>query len=67
VSKSLAILFVTAFFLAGCATTSTPPEEIISSSPVMADETVSLNWSDTNVVQQFPAPRSSRPAARPQQ
>ena len=63
--KPAGIIVGTAILLAGCATTPTVPEETISSPPVMADETTSLNWSNTNVVQQFPAPRSSRPAARP--
>jgi N-acetylmuramoyl-L-alanine amidase len=61
VSKSLAIIFVAAFFLAGCATPSTPPEEIISSPPILSNEASSLNWSDANLVKKFSAPRAIRP------
>src|ERR1017187_8427523 len=63
VSKSPAILFVAAIFLAGCATTPTPPEEVISSPPIMSNETSSLNWSDANLIKKFSAPRSTRPVA----
>jgi N-acetylmuramoyl-L-alanine amidase len=63
VSKSPAILFAAAIFLAGCATTPTPPEEVISSPPIMSNETSSLNWSDANLIKKFSAPRSTRPVA----
>jgi N-acetylmuramoyl-L-alanine amidase len=61
VSKSLAIIFVTAILLAGCATTPHPPEEVISSPPVMSNEASSLNWSDANLVKKFSASRAIRP------
>ena len=66
--KSAAICVGTAMLLAGCASTPNVPEEVVSSPPVMADETSSLNWSDTNVVQPFPTPHLFRPvtpATRP--
>ncbi len=63
--KPLAIFFVAMILLAGCASTPTIPEETISSPPVMAGETSSLNWSDTNAAGQFPAPRSFQPVPRP--
>src|SRR5664280_2173421 len=59
--KPAAIFVGAAILLAGCASTPNVPEEIISSPPVMADETASLNWTDTNVVKKFPAARSFRP------
>jgi N-acetylmuramoyl-L-alanine amidase len=68
VSKSLAIIFVTVamLLLAGCASQPTAPEEVITSPPVMTgSEAASLNWTTTNYVQPFPAPRSYRPAVRP--
>jgi len=61
VSKSLTILFITAIFLAGCATTPDQPEEVISSPPIMSNGPSALNWSDTNLVKKFPAPRPIRP------
>src|SRR6202142_509217 len=58
----LAAIFVgAAIFLAGCASTPTVPEEVISSPPVMPGEASSLNWTDTNAVKHFPAARSFRP------
>ena len=65
--KPAAIFVGAAILLVGCASTPTVPEEIISSSPIMSNEASSLNWSDTNVVKKFPAPRAIRlgtPAAR---
>jgi N-acetylmuramoyl-L-alanine amidase len=59
--KPAAIIVGAAILLAGCASTPTIPEEIISSPPVMSNEASSLNWSDTNVVKRFPAARSFRP------
>src|ERR1017187_6681253 len=38
-----------------------PPEEVISSPPIMAGENSSLNWTDTNVVKKIPAPQAIRP------
>jgi len=61
VSRSLAIIFVTAILLAGCATTPNPPEEVISSPPVMSNEAPSLNWSDANLVKKFSTSRAIRP------
>ena len=64
--KSLAIIFVAAILLAGCASTSNVPEEVISSPPVMAGgKAASLNWTETNVVRPFPTPRAFRTAAWP--
>jgi N-acetylmuramoyl-L-alanine amidase len=58
-----AVLFVgAAILLAGCASTPTVPEEVISSPPVMTGEASALNWTDPNAVKQFPAARSFRPA-----
>ena len=54
-----------AMLVAGCASTPTAPEETISSPPVLGGEMSSLNWSDPNAAQSFPASRSSRPAPRP--
>jgi N-acetylmuramoyl-L-alanine amidase len=65
--KPAAIFVGAVILLAGCASTPTVPEEIISSPPIMSNEASSLNWSDTNVVKKFPAPRAIRlgtPAAR---
>jgi N-acetylmuramoyl-L-alanine amidase len=59
--KRAAIIVGAAMFLAGCASTPTVPEEVISSPPVMTGETSSLNWSDTNAVKRFPAARAFRP------
>jgi N-acetylmuramoyl-L-alanine amidase len=59
--KPAAIIVGAAVLLAGCASTPTIPEETISSPPVMAGGTSSLNWADTNVVKKFSAARSFRP------
>jgi N-acetylmuramoyl-L-alanine amidase len=59
--KPAAITVGAAIFLAGCASTPNVPEEVISSPLVMADETASLNWTDTNVAQPFPGRRPFRP------
>jgi N-acetylmuramoyl-L-alanine amidase len=57
-----AVIFVgAAILLAGCASTPTVPEEVISSPPVMTGEASALNWTDTNAVKHFPAARSFRP------
>jgi len=63
--KPAAILIGAAILLAGCASTPTVPEEVISSPPVMTGEASSLNWTDPNAVKQFPAARSFRPATQP--
>jgi len=57
----MAIIFVAALLLAGCASTPTTPEEVITSPPVMTGEASSLNWTDTNAAKRFPAARSFRP------
>jgi N-acetylmuramoyl-L-alanine amidase len=54
-----------AMLVAGCASTPTIPDETISSPPIMGEEAASLNWTAPNAVSSFPAPRGSRPAARP--
>jgi len=61
VYKPAAIIVGAAILLAGCSSTPTIPEETISSPPVMAGETSSLNWTDTNVVKKIPAARSFKP------
>ena len=48
--------------VAGCASTSTGPEEVISSPPAMTGETSSLNWTAPNAVSTSPVFRST---ARP--
>jgi N-acetylmuramoyl-L-alanine amidase len=65
VFKPAAIMIGAVMLVAGCASTPTIPDEAISSPPVMADETSSLNWTAPNAVSSFPAPRGFRPAARP--
>jgi N-acetylmuramoyl-L-alanine amidase len=64
VSKSPAILFVAALLLAGCATTPTEPEEVISSPPATSDTNADLNWAAPGVIQPFPAFPAARPGAR---
>ena len=59
--KPAAIIVGAAILLAGCSSTPTIPEETISSPPVMAGGTSSLNWTDTNAVKKFPAARPFRP------
>ncbi|MGO8836959.1 MAG: N-acetylmuramoyl-L-alanine amidase family protein [Limisphaerales bacterium] len=61
--KPAVITVGAALLVAGCASTPTVLEETITSPPVMTGEMSSLNWSDTNVVGQFPAARSFRPVA----
>jgi N-acetylmuramoyl-L-alanine amidase len=62
VLKSLAIAFVAALLLAGCASNPKVPEEVVTSPPVMAGgEASSLNWTETNVIRPFPTPRAYRP------
>jgi N-acetylmuramoyl-L-alanine amidase len=65
VFRTAAILAVAAMLVAGCASTPTGPEEVISS-PEVTEDTTSLNWTAPNAVQTFPASRGFRPAARPQ-
>jgi N-acetylmuramoyl-L-alanine amidase len=59
--KPAALFVGAAILLAGCASTPTVPEAVISSPPVMTGEASSLNWTDTNTVQHFPAARSFKP------
>jgi N-acetylmuramoyl-L-alanine amidase len=57
VFKTTGIIFAAAIFLAGCATTSKPPEETISSPPV-SNEMSSLNWSAPNAIHKpLPQPK----------
>jgi N-acetylmuramoyl-L-alanine amidase len=64
VSKLLAIIFVAAILLAGCATTSTPPKEIISSPPRF-EGAPSLNWVDANAAQKSFDRQTFGPVANP--
>lgn len=66
VLKSLAIVFVAALLLAGCASNPNAPEEVITSPSVLTGgEAATLNWTASGTVQPFLPPRSLRPAARP--
>jgi N-acetylmuramoyl-L-alanine amidase len=57
VFKTTGIIFIAAIFLAGCATTSKPPEETISSPPV-SNEMSSLDWLAPNAIHKpLPQPR----------
>jgi N-acetylmuramoyl-L-alanine amidase len=64
VFKRAIIVIGAAMLVAGCASTPTGPEEVISSPPVMTDEMASLNWTAPNAVPTFPGSRGLRQPAR---
>ena len=50
--------------VAGCASTPTDSDEVISAPPVTAQDVSSLNWNVPNAIQPFPGPRGLQPPAR---
>ena len=65
--KPIGIIFLALIFLAGCATSPTPPEETISPAPVSGG-TSALDWSNAQRFAQKPvvhAATNKRPAGRP--
>jgi N-acetylmuramoyl-L-alanine amidase len=64
VFKLAAILIGAAMLVAGCASTPTDSEEVVSPPPVSNEDVSSLNWTAPNAVQAFPASRGFRPPAR---